>query len=324
MESSAVVADDVSTTLARSTVWLGDCWGSVDTATYEGGWPVHWISVSAGDGDAHGEHGAEVYLAPGYCLGDADYVYGSFDGAAAELLSADDWTPSGEVDADGDHWPSVCGDCDDADPEAYPDIYTTPYYGPDADCDGVTLAEDCDDSDAAVNPDRVEIPADGIDQDCTGADYVDADGDGFDANGDQDQEEFDCNDADPAINPDASDIHNDGIDQDCTGSDFIDEDGDWYDASDDDCDDHNPSVHPHTVEIHCNGLDDDCWRGDECDEDSADTGTGPSADTATADPPPPSGHRGCASAPARPSPSALLLLGLLAWRARRAPVRTPR
>jgi hypothetical protein len=85
----------------------------------------------------------------------------------------------------------------------------------DIDNDGFSADSDCNDNDNSVNPDATEIPNDGIDQDCSGADFVDLDGDGFDANVD------DCDDANENVNPDMEEIPSDGIDQDCDGEDLV-------------------------------------------------------------------------------------------------------
>ncbi len=166
------------------------------------------------------------------------------------------------ADLDGDGW--GCGDCDDADPTAWPGGAEA-CDGRDNDCDGlideesawyrdsdgdsfgdpqepiysceppaghVTNGLDCDDADANVNPDAEET-CNGKDDDCDGvADdgfpteewYLDADSDGF---------------GDPSQVVEA-----------CAGP-------DGYVANDLDCDDTDASVNPDAEEI-CNGKDDDC------------------------------------------------------------------
>lgn len=80
---------------------------------------------------------------------------------------------------------------------------------------------------------------------------LDADGDGFDALDD-------CDDNDPAVNPDQTEIPYDGIDNDCTlftPDDDLDADGFGIDT---DCDDADFYVNSEREEIAYNGKDDDC------------------------------------------------------------------
>ena len=109
---------------------------------------------------------------------------------------------------------------------------------------------DCDDNDASAYPGATEIPNDGIDQDCDGTDFVDVDGDGYEAS-------LDCDDNDASIYPGATEIPSDGIDQDCNGSDFVDMDGDGSDATVD-CNDNDPSIYPGATEVLGDGIDQDC------------------------------------------------------------------
>src|SRR5262249_51786011 len=80
---------------------------------------------------------------------------------------------------------------------------------------------------------------------------MDADGDGFPAGAD-------CDDNDPHIFPGAPDFCGDGKAQNCIADTpcATDGDGDHYNAVDD-CDDANPAVRPWATEL-CNGRDDDC------------------------------------------------------------------
>ena len=89
--------------------------------------------------------------------------------------------PALEADVDGDGIAACEGDCDDADPEAFPGA-PEQCNGRDDDCDGV-IDEDAD---------------------------VDGDGDGVTPCG------GDCNDLDPTIRPGAPERCN-GIDDDCDG-----------------------------------------------------------------------------------------------------------
>jgi hypothetical protein len=83
---------------------------------------------------------------------------------------------------------------------------------------------------------------------------VDADGDGFAA-------DVDCDDNNPLIHPNASDLWYDGVDQDCAGNSDFDADGDGFDAFDyggEDCDDTNSSIYLGAPEIPEDHIDQDC------------------------------------------------------------------
>ena len=184
--------------------------------------------------------------------------------------------------------------------------------GIDADGDGSPVGEDCDDADAAIHPGATE-GCDGLDNDCDGLidaedpswdqvgaeiAWVDADGDGYGAEGtetlvcpgtDALGVGGDCDDANASISPDAIEICNGGVDDDCDGladeadpdldpselvTVYADADGDGYGdpatatlacgtgtgQSEDatDCDDTAAGVHPGAKEICNDGLDNDC------------------------------------------------------------------
>jgi hypothetical protein len=150
----------------------------------------------------------------------------------------------------------------------------------DADGDGYDAPADCDDTDPDVFPDAEDAPYDGVDADCAGNSDYDVDGDGYDAGRDG----GDCNDADPDIGPDADETCN-GLDDDCDGhvdEGAVDEET-WYEDADgdgfgnghrssracaapddgwvrngDDCDDLDADVSPAATEVRCSGADDDC------------------------------------------------------------------
>ncbi len=89
---------------------------------------------------------------------------------------------------------------------------------------------------------------------------VDADGDGYLA-GD------DCDDDDPSSHPGAEDVVYDGVDQDCLGDDDYDADRDGY-ASDvyggADCADADPAVNGGAVPVCGDGIDNDCDAMSDC------------------------------------------------------------
>jgi len=193
-------------------------------------------------------------------------------------------SPSGlALDADGDGFSACGGDCDDADPSAFPgatefldgddnDCDETVDEGTDAfddDGDGLTELEgDCDDGDPDTFPGAEEV-VDGVDDDCDGViddgtEELDDDGDGFAELG------GDCDDDDPAVHPGAFE-QLDGVDDDCDGliddgTDAYDDDGDGATEDEGDCHDGDPDIGPAAAEV-ANGIDDDC--DGELDEDTA-------------------------------------------------------
>jgi MYXO-CTERM domain-containing protein len=221
-------------------------------------------------------------------------IYEQFSDLGSPNDLEDEWVDfcaTSGVDADGDGWTDMCGDCDDAEATAYPGADELCGDGIDNDCDGIVdngdLDEDgfideacggtdCDDMDPDVSPAAAEI-CNGIDDDCDGViedEELDEDADGFAPCSD------DCDDTDAAINPDADEICDiddagDGIDNDCDGdaNEGFNEDldGDGYiseDCGGDDCDDSRAGAFPGGDEI-CDGGDNDCdGTVDNVDQDA--------------------------------------------------------
>ncbi|KKM21947.1 hypothetical protein LCGC14_1630320 [marine sediment metagenome] len=87
----------------------------------------------------------------------------------------------------------------------------------DIDGDGFNANLDCDDSNPNIYPDAEEIWYDGINQNCDDESDYDQDQDGFDS---VSHGGTDCDDTNPTIYLGATEIANDGIDQDCDGFDL--------------------------------------------------------------------------------------------------------
>ncbi|GEM_PF-1511349 len=93
---------------------------------------------------------------------------------------------------------------------------------------------------------------------------TDADGDGYPASDD-------CDDDDPTVHPGAEETWYDGTDADCSGDDDYDADGDGHPHEDhegDDCDDADASIHPEAEEVRCDDIDQDCDGEDTTDGDA--------------------------------------------------------
>jgi hypothetical protein len=138
---------------------------------------------------------------------------------------------------------------------------------------------DCDDEAADTHPRAAEVCGDGRDQDCDGFDEAcDADGDGFVAG-------TDCDDEDPAVRPGGEEVctalGGAAVDEDCDG--IVDEgcvqddlDGDGVPsctvgAPPCDCNDCDSGIYPGAVERCGDGVDQDCDGVDTaCAEADAD------------------------------------------------------
>ncbi|MCA9566437.1 MAG: putative metal-binding motif-containing protein [Myxococcales bacterium] len=148
----------------------------------------------------------------------------------------------------------------------------------DRDGDGVEAGEDCDDTNPEVYPNRSEIPYDGVDNDCDpSTPDDDLDGDGL-------SPPADCNDMDPDIRPGLPERPYDGIDQDCddvTPDDDL--DGDGYDGLED-CNDTAAGINPGMPEIYYDDIDNDCDPLNTPDDDQDHDGVGVDDDCDDLDP----------------------------------------
>ncbi|GDX81979.1 hypothetical protein LBMAG42_37900 [Deltaproteobacteria bacterium] len=199
-----------------------------------------------------------------------------------------DCSGGSDYDADRDGYSTCIGDCDDADPERFPDgsVDEVWYDGVDQDCDnndgdqdgdgyyvaGYTgeipeffLGGDCDDLDEEVYPGAAEQWYDGEDADCAGDDDWDQDGDGYRSASEPDLDGLfgdDCDDTDATLNP--------GIPEDC------------FTAGDDNCDGDDNDVDADGCVVWYRDADMD-GRGDAAHSQCACVGAGEYTSSDTSD-----------------------------------------
>ena len=209
------------------------------------------------------------------------------------------------TDVDGDGY-SAPTDCNDLDSGINPGAEEIVDNGDDENCDGVIGSsldidddgdsytendDDCDDSDATVSPDADEDCSDGVDNNCDGdLDWNDGDCRGsIDADGDGYAATTDCDDDNVSVSPGSTETCGNGIDDDCSGSDLdcddADLDLDGESVTDGDCDDSDSSINSSGIEVcndgidqNCDGLDTDCQDIDD-DGDSFTENDGDCDDT---------------------------------------------
>jgi hypothetical protein len=244
---------DIDVDAVDATLWYDDAdedgWGAPATEVFACEGTVA-IGEDCDDADAAIHPDAEEIC---------DGLDNDCDGRTDPKDSVDALTWYADADADGfgtsttskaceqpEGWSSVDGDCDDTNPDTWPEA-----------------AETCDDEDNDCDS--------SIDEGVLTTWYLDADGDGF---GDDDSlaegcdaptsayvdEGGDCDDTDSAFNPDATEGC-DGSDYNCDGDVDNDADGDDYadqSCGGDDCDDADSTKYPDT-----NGL---CALGTTCND----------------------------------------------------------
>ncbi len=119
-------------------------------------------------------------------------------------------------------------------------------------------ASDCDDTEPEAFPENVEVWYDGLDGDCGGDDDFDADSDGYSSDT---YGGTDCDDSDPAFSPGVDETWYDGVDSNCDSAGDDDADGDGFDSDahgGTDCDDDDAEVNPSADESGLDGVDNDC------------------------------------------------------------------
>ena len=263
---------------------------------------VHATQADAQPANITSPIGSQVSLGVEGAPPNAD-VYIDQDATASLTATAVRWTPSEEVDSDGDGVTFCAGDCGEQDASVNPSGTevcdgldndcvggpTVPGESTDDDADGDPACSDCDDSDINNSTEYSEI-CDGQDNDCVGGADFDAAGE-VDSDGDLVLSCDDCDDTSAATYPGNPEVC-DGEDNDCIGgADFdsageVDVDGDG-DLSCSDCDDADPLAFVGNLE-QCTDTDSDC-SGVVDDylavsySSSPGSSIGPSANTTTTD-----------------------------------------
>lgn len=220
----------------------GNCDGLDDNDADGDGYP----SADHGGTDCYDAATDAVPILAGDCgvptyTPDPEAVHPGADDTPYDAVDSD-CSGGSDYDADRDGYSTCIGDCDDGDPERFPDasVEEVWYDEVDQNCDnndgdqdgdgyyvaGYTgeipeffLAGDCDDLDDEVYPGATEVWYDGGDADCAGDDDWDQDGDGYRSASEPDLDGLfgdDCDDTDATLNP--------GIPEDC------------FTAADDNCD----------------------------------------------------------------------------------------
>lgn len=246
------------------------CTASLGTVSTAGDCDDSSAAVSPGRPEAPGDGVDGDCDGREFCFDDLDGD--GHRGASLVAISGVDCAAAALLDA------SAPPDCPgaDGDPRVYPTAVELPGDALDADCDGLELCfadhdgdgeaavagvtvlssdlscsafgmadatapqTDCDDGRGDVGASAPETPADGVDGDCDGFElcYVDADGDGYAAEGlptvpSRDARcagagvtgapgpALDCDDGAPLVYPLAEEVPDDGVDQDCDGEDEV-------------------------------------------------------------------------------------------------------
>ena len=257
-------------TLVTALLLLSACPETDDSKDVEG---VDTATVDTGpsdpDADGDGTPASE----------DCDDTNAEISPGADEVCDGIDNDCDGAIDAEDDSVLDAGTWFTDVDGDGYGDA-ANPVISCEEPVGHVNNDGDCDDTNAAFHPGASEADcADPADYNCDGSvGYADADGDGYAAC-------EDCNDEDAAVNEDGVEICN-GLDDDCNGfSDsedpgltdgstwYGDSDGDGYGGTQytetaceqpdgfvdntDDCDDLEPATYPGASEV-CDGEDNDC------------------------------------------------------------------